>query len=87
MSIEAPEKPRTIAEHRIDRKPYPIYVRVVRVDTFEGIKFRFEMTSNATMSSNLHVLYDDEEKAMEDYRVAIRQSSSQGQIDADHGRT
>ena len=71
MSVEAPEKPRTLAEKRINRSPYPIYVRVVRVDTIDGIRFRFEITSNSTMSSNLHVLYENEARAMVDFRHAI----------------
>lgn len=76
MSAEAPEKPRTLAEKRINRSPYNIYVRVVRIDTFEGIRFRFEITSNSTMSSNLSVLYSDEERAMIDFRHAVSMYSA-----------
>jgi len=65
-------KPITLAEKRINRKPYPIYIRVVKVDTLEGVRYRFEITSNATMSSNLSVLYKDKDKALKDYETAVK---------------
>ena len=65
-------KPIVLAEKRINRKPYPIYIRLVKVDTLEGERYRFEITSNTTMSSNLSVLYKDREKALKDYKHAVK---------------
>lgn len=76
MLSGATEKAVTLAEKRIKRTPYPIYVRVSRIDTIEGIRFRFEITSNATMSSNISILYVDEERAMSDYRIAVARYNS-----------
>jgi hypothetical protein len=69
-------RPITLAEKRIKRTPYSIYVRVSEIDTLEGIRYRFEIVSNATMSSNLSILYIDKERAMEDYRTAVARYNS-----------
>ena len=60
----------TLAEKRVNRRPYPIYIRVVEMDTLEGIRYRFEITSN-TVQANLSSMYSDREDAMRDFRHAI----------------